>query len=100
MDACDDCEVSDLDTIPTQELFFQRPENEAAQGHGRFGDALNREEQEGKIKGAVPKRTQSSNNWAVKVFSEWRTWRQFQFNTRHDENWPIPMLERATKVSL
>ena len=50
------------------------------------------------LKDSIPKRTIQNNNWALKVFKQWRMWRQFQSVTQQDQMWPIPSLESGTKV--
>ena len=48
---------------------------------------------------SMPKRTKKNNNWEVKLYKDWRTWRQFQENTKTDPNWPIPTLDGGKMVS-
>lgn len=98
-----DDDLSDLallEAIPTQELVFQREEPASDVPSMRFGSALSGEELKKKLENSIPKRTKENNNWALKLYKEWRTWRNFTSKSKQDPNWPIPALDRGEKVKL
>lgn len=90
----------ELDNIPTQDLVFKREEPVETEKTARFRNTTTHTagELDKKIKDSVPKRTQASNSWALKLFKDWRTWRQFSQVSRNDERWPIPSLEAGSMV--
>ena len=52
------------------------------------------------LKDRIPKCTQQSTSWAVHSYKDWRMWRHFREETKHDNNWPIPTLEMASLQGL
>ena len=66
----------------------------------RFSNPLTESEFEATLKSRIPKNTQNSSSWALAVFKEWRTWRNYREETKKDINWPIPSLNTVDYKSL
>ena len=88
MEQKEQCTLSQLDLIPTQDLFI-KVEN-VATSSTRFEEPLTPGAYNAHIKQRIPASTQKSTKWAVDVFHEWRLWRNFKDISVQDPNWPIP----------
>lgn len=76
----------DLDSILAEDLVFEEEAGEAQKN--RYSTFRNN----------LPKRTQASYSWPLKLYKEWRTRRKFNQVSKDDEHWPIPSLEDGSLV--
>ena len=102
LEPADSVTVSQLEKICTQNLFHLTPTPKSQTIHtkGRFGQPLPSQQFYKELANRIPKSTQKSTQWALQIYKEWRTWRNFLPPTKSDTHWPIPSLEDGSLTSL
>jgi hypothetical protein len=118
-------DVSDLNNISTQELVNSLldekdelldvaagketvssvhtgavPLGSSGNKEGRFIQPVSLSQFHAGLQDRIPKSTSNSTKWAVTVFKDWRSWRNFLEDTKKDPNWPIPTLQDGEVSSL
>ena len=67
--------MDELMDIPTQQLI--KPDHELS----RYGKPLSDKEMDLKIRSRIPKNTNKANEWALKVYEQWASFRRDQMDT-------------------
>ena len=77
-----------------------QPSTSHKQDSARFSVPLSTKDFQTNLQNRIPQKTQQASNWAVSIYKEWRTWRNYRQETRSDPNWPIPSLDSEDLESL
>ena len=77
-----------------------QPSTSFHQESTRFSVPLSESAFKTNLQNRISQRTQQASNWAVAIYKEWMTWRNFRPETKQDVHWPIPPLDAEDLESL